>query len=58
MRSFKLERGSSAKQQAVSAGVLLVILGIVLAFLASIPIGIGMATLGLILILDGKFARR
>jgi hypothetical protein len=55
MSSFKLEKGSSYKQQAISAGALLILLGIIV-FIAWYPIvGFAMMTLGIIAIIAGNF---
>ena len=62
MSSFKLEKSDSAKKQAVSAGALLIILGIVTLFLfvivGPVMLGVGalLIILGVVFMLGGKFA--
>ena len=55
MASFKLESGGNAKEQAKSAGALLVILGIVCYFLIHVYAGYVLGALGLVLLI-GSFA--
>jgi hypothetical protein len=56
MRSFKLEKGGNAKNQAISAGAFLFILGVPVAVLVMLPVGAVMMTVGLLAIVGGKFA--
>jgi hypothetical protein len=56
MSSFKLEKGGSAKNQAVQGGVFLAILGVPVAFLIMVPVGLAMILLGVIVAVGGKFA--
>lgn len=56
MSSFKLEKGKSAKQQAVQGGIFLALIGIPVAFLVMAPVGVVMILLGIIVAVGGKFA--
>lgn len=56
MSSFKLEKGKSAKQQAVQGGIFLALIGIPVAFLVMTPVGVVMILLGIIVAVGGKFA--
>ena len=56
MQSFKLEKGNGSKDSASSAGALLIILGLVVAFLIHFLAGGAMIVLGIIALLAGKYA--
>jgi hypothetical protein len=56
MKSFKLEKGGSAKQQAQQVGILLIVLGLVIGLLWYLPAGAFMIVLGIVLFLGGTFA--
>lgn len=56
MGSFKLEKGGSAKSQALSGGALLAILGIVSFFVIAPIVGIILAALGIVFIIGGLAA--
>lgn len=53
--SFKMQKGGANKDQAVQVGVLITLLGLVGGFLVH-PIGFGLAIVGLIVAVGGKFA--
>lgn len=57
MNSFKLEKSGEAKNEAVTAGVFLALIGIPVLFLFSFLAGGIMILLGFILAVGGKFAR-
>lgn len=56
MGSFKLEKGGSAKSQALSGGALLAILGIVSFFVIAPIVGIILGALGLVFVIGGLAA--
>lgn len=56
MSSFKLEKGGSAKNQAVQGGVFLAILGVPVMFLVMVQAGIVMILLGVAIAVGGRFA--
>lgn len=53
--SFKVQKGGSSKDQAVQVGVLMIVLGLLGGFLVH-EIGFGLAVLGLIVAIGGRFA--
>lgn len=56
MSSFRLEKGGSAKEQAVTGGVFLAILGLLVAFLIMPIAGIVMILVGIAVAVGGRFA--
>ncbi len=56
MSSFKLEKGGSAKQQAVQGGVFLAIMGIIVIIFVMVQAGVVMMLLGVAIALGGRFA--
>jgi hypothetical protein len=56
MGSFKLEKGGSAKNQAVQGGVFLALLGVPVMILVMFEAGLVMVLLGLVIAIGGKFA--
>ncbi len=54
--SFKLQKGGSAKNQAVSGGALLIILGIVAFFVIAPVAGIILGALGIVFVIGGLAA--
>ncbi|HYF96761.1 MAG TPA: hypothetical protein VD947_01845 [Patescibacteria group bacterium] len=56
MGSFKLEKGGSAKEQAIGAGVFLALLGIPVMLLVMVEAGAAMILLGVVIAIGGQFA--
>lgn len=56
MKSFKLEKGGSGKNQAVQGGVFLALIGVPVMLLVMLEVGVAMIVLGLVLAIGGTFA--